>query len=351
MAKGLLIGLVALAWAAAFPAVAKTDLFEDGPPLKITLQAPFGTLVRSAKTNTNPYPATLTLADAAEPKTLAIQVSARGLTRRTGGYCAFPPLWLRFDKETVRGTPFHGQKKLKLVTYCKPPADYEQRIVLEYLAYRLYNVLTPLSFRVRAAEVTYRDGPKDAGLTRFGFLLEDIDDVADRNGLDRLDAASRQVARTQLDPRATARAGLLEFMLGNLDWDFLANAAGLDCCHNSRLLAARGAAPATASAVVPVPYDWDYSGFVDSPYAGVPEGLPVDRVTQRLYRGYCVGNAEMPAVIEEFRAHRAELEAIVSGEPRLNPNFKAKTLRFIAGFYDTISDPDRVQRQIIAKCR
>jgi hypothetical protein len=352
MIKSFCVGLTALGLLLASPAAAKSSLFTDEAPLQLVINAPFPALVRAAKTSTNPFPATLTITDGAGPaQTVPVTLRARGLTRRTGGYCSFPPLSLNFDKTKVEGTPFQGQKKLKLVTYCNTPPDQEQRIVLEYLAYRLYNLITPLSYRVRAADVTYRNGDKDDGLKRFGFLIEDIDDVADRNKLKELEAASKQVKVSQLDPKAAGRGALLEYMISNLDWDFLAATAGADCCHNSRFLAAKGATPATATAVVPLPYDFDYSGFVDAPYAVVPESLRVTGVTDRLYRGYCVSTPEMPAVIDEFRGKRAQMLAVINNEPRLNPRFKAKATRFVEGFFAVLDDPAKVDAQIIKKCR
>jgi hypothetical protein len=352
MVRALWFGLTALAWMLASPAGAKSALFSDEAPLQLVINAPFPALVRAAKTNTNPLPATLSVTDGAGPaQSFPIQLRARGLTRRTGGYCSFPPLSLNFDKAAVRGTVFQGQKKLKLVTYCNTPADQEQRIVLEYLAYRLYNLVTPMSYRVRPADVTYRNGDKDGGLKRFGFLIEDIDDVADRNHRQELKVASKQVSAAQLDARATARAAMLEFMIGNLDWDFLAGPAGSDCCHNSRFIAAKGATAATATAVVPLPYDFDYSGLVDAPYAVAPEKLRVSGVTDRLYRGYCVSSGEIPSVVEEFRAHRAEMMALIDTEPRLNPRFRAKAARFMEGFFAVLDDPARVQAQIVRRCR
>ena len=352
MFKAFWVGLTALVWLLASPAAAKSNLFSEEAPLQLVITAQFPQLVRSAKTSTNPFPATLTVTDGAGPaQTVPLELRPRGLTRRTGGYCAFPPLSLNFDKTKVEGTPFQGQKKLKLVTYCNTPADQEQRIVLEYLAYRFYNLVTPQSYRVRAADVTYRNGDKDDGLKRFGFLIEDIDDVADRNKLKELEAASKQVKVTQLDPRAAGRGALLEYMISNLDWDFLAATAGADCCHNSRFLAAKGATPATATAVVPLPYDFDYSGLVDAPYAVAPESLKVNGVTDRLYRGYCVSTGEMPAVIDEFRGKRAEMMALINTDPRLNPRFRAKAARFMDGFFAVLDDPAKVEAQIVKKCR
>lgn len=100
-----------------------------------------------------------------------------------------------------------------------------------------------------------------------------------------------------------------------------------------------------------MPYDYDFSGFVDSPYAGPPPNFPIERLTQRLYRGYCAHSGEIPSVITEFRAHRGEMMALIGGETRLNEKFRDKAARFIDGFYDILDDPDRVQKQIVEHCR
>lgn len=351
MVRALSICLMALLCMAASRAAAEGRLFSDAQPLRIGISAPFKALIAASKSKTDPYPATLTVTEGAGPaQSLHIQMRARGMSRRTLGYCRIPPLQLAFgDKATLKGTPFQGQRKLKLVDYCRDESDYEQRIVLEYLAYRLYNIITPMSFRVRGADVTYREGDKDAGVTRFGYLIENLDDLADRNHLPTLTLASHQITAGQFDAKAAARATLFEFMIGNLDWDLLAVTPGLECCHNSRFIAARTSAPLTG--VVPVVYDFDSSGFVDAPYAGPPPDLPVNSVTERLYRGYCASNDEIPSVVAEFRAHRAEMTALVNGEPRLNQRFRAKAARFLDGFFAVLDDPARVQNQILKRCR
>jgi hypothetical protein len=348
----VLLGLVALAWMFASPAMAANDLFGNDAPLRITLTAPFPTLVARAKYSINPFLATLTLTDqAGAAQTFPIQVGARGLFRRKSGSCTFPPILLTFDKQAMHGTLFHGQKKLKLVTYCNPPPDSEQRIVLEYLIYKLYNVITPMSFRVRAAEVTYRSSAADPGVTRFGFLIEDIRAVADRNQREELAAASHQVSLAQLDARATTRAAILEYMIANLDWEFLASAPGQKCCHNIRLVAAPGATPATARAVTPVPYDYDFSGFVDAPYAGPAPGIPIEKLTDRYFRGFCAMSGEIPAVAQEYLTRRADMKALIDNQPQLTVRFRDKTDRYMDGFFAVLDDPGRLQTQVVRHCR
>lgn len=345
------LGLVALVWIIASPAMAANPLFADEGPLRITLTGPFTRLARGAKYSLRPYPASLTLTDqAGAAQSFPIQVRPRGITRRKY-YCTIPPIMLMFDRKAMRGTLFHGQSHLKLVNYCRAPRDSEQRVMLEYLVYKLYNLITPMSLRVRAAEVTYRASAGEPGVTRFGYLIEDIKSVAGRNNREELKGPSHMVSLGQLDARAASRAAMLEYMIGNLDWEFLASAPGETCCHNIRLLAAPNATPATARDVIPVPYDFDFTGFVDSPYAGPPAGIPIERLTERYFRGFCASSGEIPAVAQEYLARRAAMKALIDNQPQLTPSFRDKTDRFLDGFFAVLDDPARLQSQVIRHCR
>lgn len=67
-----------------------------------------------------------------------------------------------------------GQHRLKLVTNCRPSRNYEQITVHEYLAYRLYNEITPYSYRVRPVRVDRDTEGRRREETQFNFLIEDI---------------------------------------------------------------------------------------------------------------------------------------------------------------------------------
>ncbi len=56
-------------------------------------------------------------------------------------------------------------------------------MLLEYSAYRLYNLMTPLSFRARLANIDYLDDNGRPYVSRVGFFIEDFSDVAKRNGM------------------------------------------------------------------------------------------------------------------------------------------------------------------------
>jgi len=75
-------------------------------------------------------------------KSLSIEVKARGNFRRLLGNCTYAPLMLRFETMKSLNPPyFSGQKELKLVMPCQG----DEYVIREWLVYKLYNLLTPLS--------------------------------------------------------------------------------------------------------------------------------------------------------------------------------------------------------------
>jgi len=345
MPRSILLALVFCAASAAAlpPAAAQTPLFTDNSELEILIEGPVQTVVRRAARNTDPVDATLSVTGH-EPR-WAIQLEPRGISRRTGGICNFPPLRIDFGEGT-RDTLFQGQNRLKVVTRCNNGASFEQLTVLEYLAYRLYNEVTPVSFRVRPARITYRDRRDE---TQLNFLIEDVDDMARRNNrLVALDVMSGETRAAQLNPEAAARYALFQFMIGNLDWDMVTGRSGQECCHNSRLLAATAE---TRENLIPAPYDFDYSGFVNAPYALAPESLPIRSVRQRYFRGYCRFNDQLPAAIAHFQSRQEAIFALIDGETRLAAPRRAAAREFIEDFFRIIAKPREVERQLIDRCR
>ncbi len=333
---------LALALCAA-PVSAQTPLFSSDAELPIVIEGPIADLVRAAPRSTDAVPAALTV----EGRRFDMQLSPRGFSRRTLGICTFPPLRLNLDGER-QGTVMQGQNKLKLVTRCRSGSAYEQLTVLEYTVYRLYNEITPLSFRVRPVRVTYRDTERRRDEVQFNFLVEDVDDLARRNRRAAIEVQSGEVRSTQLDPEQAAIVGLFQYMIGNLDWDMVEGPAGDECCHNGKLLAATATA---RESVVPVPYDFDFSGFVNAPYAVPPQGMPVQNVRSRYYRGLCRYNEQAVAAAAHFRSRREQLLAIIDGETRLSSSRRQNARRYIESFFEIIDNPQRFQRQVLDDCR
>ena len=329
------------------PAIAgpATPLFAADDPIRLEIRGPIAAIVGGSREKVATHPADLALMGSGERH--AIRLTPRGITRLRRETCRFPPLRIEFAGVPAATSLFGGQRRLKLVTHCQPAESFQQHVLLEYAAYRLYNRLTPASFRARLATVDYVDGNGRPYVSRVGFLIEDKDDVARRIG-QRSAAVGDRVGSSRLEPRAAARFALFQYMIGNLDWSMRAGPAGEGCCHNSRLFAAPGA-PAGVGDLLPVPYDFDYSGLVDAPYAVPPDGS-AESVRRRAYKGYCSHNRETLAAAAEFRTARPGLLAELATITGLDERSRRKAVAYLEGFFDDVASDERTTKKILANC-
>lgn len=310
-------------------------LFAGNEPIHLTIKGPLGKLPRAGDQTT---PGTLSVQGAA-PETLAIKLSTRGITRRQADICSFPPLRVEFTDKPPANSLFKGQKRLKLVTHCQPQASFQQYVLLEYAAYRMYNLMTPVSFNVRLAAIDYVDNAGKPIITRTGYFIEDVDDVAKRNDLVRLRTKDK-LSITQLNAHDAERFAFFQYMISNLDWAMTAGPAGTDCCHNSRPLGAAGA----TSNLTPTPYDFDFSGMVDAPYATPPAAIKVSNVRIRKYRGYCRYNDAAGAVAAEFAAHKAQILGVLDQTPQLDDSSRKKAGGYLGAFFDQVGNPQELAK-------
>ncbi len=339
--RALAILAAALLAATAARAGDSTPLFASSEPIEITITGPIPEIVKKAASSTDPKPATLKTGD----ETHAIELSARGHARRRPENCKFPPLRVKFSAPPAEGSLFRKQKTLKLVTHCRTQESFQQHTLLEYAAYRMYNEVTEASFRVRLAKVRYIDsGSGKLIVERLGFFIEDADDVADRVDMKEVEAA--KLAISQHEARAAARSVLFFHMIANHDWSMLAGPEGA-CCHNGKLL---GATKAATGGLVFVPYDFDYSGFVDAPYATPPDAFGIKSVRTRYYRGDCALNDEVANAALAFRKQRPAIESAVRTTPHLDQKAARKAVGYLEGFFADIAD-DAAVKKLVKRCR
>jgi|KBSSwiStaDraftv2_1062776.scaffolds.fasta_scaffold49288_4 hypothetical protein len=339
--KFRLLAIFALLIAAPVAAQQPKPLFAANDVINITIKGPISTLMRN-RASAN-LPGSL-LSPTGE--TLPILLSVRGITRRTSDVCSFPPLRVQFATAPPPTSIFAGQRRLKLVTHCQDNASFQQYVLLEYTAYRMYNQLTPLSMRARLANVTYIQDDGRPVTTRLGYFLEESSDIARRNGLKEIHAPDR-IPETTLSPIDAARYALFQHMIANHDWSMRAGPAGEDCCHNARLIGRGGIASGT---VVPIPYDFDFSGFVSAPYATPPDVLHIDNVRQRVYRGYCIHNAQAAVVAAQMRAARPQMMAMIAETPGLIDKTRARAAAFVDQFFALIATDADTQSKVLKRC-
>ena len=338
----LIPGLFLLA--AATQSLADVDpLFASHEILQGEIEAPFGMLAQD-RPNEEEAPGTFRFT--AQDGTLVefdVAVRTRGRLRRGKETCTFPPLRLNFKKSQTKDTLFHKQDKLKLVTHCRNKARrYEQALVAEYLTYRIFNMLTERSFNTRLLRITYVPTDKGRTFDTYAVLIESKDRLEKR--LDAKPVIVEKVAVSTIQPEDLNLASVFQYLIGNTDFSPVQTAPDEDCCHNQVLFVREGELSYT------VPYDFDQSGLVDAPHAFPNPRFRLKSARERLYRGRCVNNEYLPETLNLFRERRQDIEKLIEDQPELDKKTGRSMLEFIEKFYDTIDDPKRLQRYIVAKC-
>ena len=251
----------------------RRPLFRSDEVLPVTLKADFRAVMRDRNDDSvTTFPATIAFPAAnGSTESMPLRIRTRGHSRRNERTCTFAPLRLEFDKARTKGTLFDGHGALKLGTHCR--AGQQEIILREHAIYRMFNLLTPRSFRSRVAKMTYLDAATGKLVAEeAGLFIEDDDDVAKRlEG--RITTADKPLFVT-IEPASLNLMMLFEYMIGNTDFSIVEQ-------HNVRLVQT----PAGRRFVVP--YDFDYSGLADADYARPSKALSIVSVRDRLFRGPC----------------------------------------------------------------
>ena len=318
-------------------------LFDNHEALDVRISAPLGTLMRE-RSDVDYLDGTFSYTDeVGETRTFDLKLRARGRYRRQRSTCPFPPIRLNFRKGQVEDSLLDGQDKLKLIAHChNRRAQNEQMVLREYLAYRILGALTEYNFRPRLLRVTYVDSDdNDKQMLKYGFVIEDEDGLGERIGMDPLKIDD--LSYEDLDARQTNLINVFQYFIGNTDFSLIRGPDDNDCCHNSVPFSGNGS-------TVPIPYDFDFSGLVDAPYAEPNPRFKIRRVTTRHYRGRCSNNALLSDTFDFFRSKRADIMAIVHELTALDSKNRKKVVNYIDGFYEDIDDEKVVERRFIKGC-
>ena len=325
------------------PAQASVDpdpLFASDEILQVRFSGPLHVLI-DEKSKEDYLPGTIIVDADGETQELDIKFRARGNFRHDN--CDYPPIRLNFKKSQTNNTLFDKQDKLKLVVHCNHRAEYQQIVLQEYLAYKVLNLLTGLSLRVRLLQIVYVDPDESfESEPRYAFLIEHKKRAARRFGMQELKVPRVPVAA--LDPAQLNLTSVFQFFIGNTDFSPIAAAPGENCCHNYILFEKKGAN------FMPVPYDFDQSGFVDAPYAVPNPEFRLRTVKQRRYRGRCVNNSHVDTSMQKLLDNRDAIYAMIRDQEGFADATRQELVTFVDSFYELASNPKRVERMILKRC-
>jgi len=318
-------------------------LFDSEETLDVVIEAPMRKLDKQRMKEPE-FAGTFRYTDASgTEQALAIRITTRGNSRLE--ICDYPPLRITFNPDETQGSLFEGQRNLKLVTQCMQGSTGASWLYLEQGIYRAYNQISNYSYKTRKLNVTYRDtNSRGRERLRPAFILEPDKQLAKRLGRKRIRPS--KVDPVQMSRMETTRNLLFQYLIGNTDLSMKRTAEAEGCCHNGRVYAR----PGEQDDWVVVPYDFDYAGIINAKYALPGARLPINRVTTRLYRGFCWHSELLPEVIELFNHKRSEIELALT-PAELSKSKSRGAQRYIDKFYDIVNDPKKLQKRLFDKCR
>lgn len=273
-------------------------------------------------------------------QTLNVDLRARGNFRRAK--CYFVPVKISINKKANKNTLFEGHKKLKLVVPCLLEKDRNDNVIKEYLAYKLYQFISPYSYKTRLVdiELTEQKGKKDKVHFIKGFLIEDDKKIAKKFDGKIVERSIHPMAQEELN---SIRVEFFQYMIGNTDFSNLEQ-------HNATLIY-------IDKEIYPIPYDFDMSGLVNTSYSVVSETISeksnISRVTQRVYRGFKRNPALIEQVRQEYVSKKSEILSIIDSHESLFENIKEfeNAKEYIISFFEIIENDKEFNKEIIKNLR
>lgn len=287
---------------------------EEGAPLILELD--LTDLINNKNTKTY-FPGSVTLSDG---RMLKVEARARGKYRRR--ICDIPPLKLKFSKKELRSKGLDTLNEIKLVVPCFDDPRGEELLLREYVAYRMFERLSPYSVRARLVKVTFRDKHvEEARRPVYCLLVEHEEQVAAR--LKGKIVEEYGLKSDTLNMEQGALTSMFEYMVGNTDWGLVDN-------RNVYLFKT-----APGEKIQMIPYDFDFAGLVNAPYAVPKAETGLKNVRERHLFAEGIPANELRRAIEKIKGAQADLMALCSA-PWLSKNSSKDMTRYLESFFQSI---------------
>lgn len=248
-----------------------------------------------------------------------IKVKQRGKFRRAK--CAgMPPLKLYFDKDDLKAAGLAKFNDYKLVNYCATDKELAKELLFkEFAAYQMYTVLTDYSYRVQMLRITFKDTKSKRKMKQYAFLIEDTAELLARTDLEKL---NEDVIYTNADIRTTQvqSVALYQYMIGNTDFNLLYQ-------RNAKLFR-------KGEDLIAIPYDFDYSGLVNPPYAVPNPNYKISTLTERIFLGFPDLPVELDQAYDLFTNNRSELFGVIENNSLLKSYSRREMRNYLLSFYD-----------------
>jgi len=112
-------------------------------------------------------------------------------------------------------------------------------------------------------------------------------------------------------------------MIGNVDWL-------VETCKNAEVIQLKD------STLIPIPYDFDYTGMVNPAYAVPIRQFKQQSVTDRYFLGHQKNIKELLPIFELFKQKKATFINIINSFEYLPQRDRKAMVKYLQSFYRTL---------------
>jgi hypothetical protein len=293
---------------------------------KITLEMDLTTIV-AQKRSDQYFPAALIGSDGTAYK---VEVRPRGKFRRKNA--VYPPLKIKFKKKELTQAGLDTLNEIKLVLPCYDNALGDELVIREYLAYKIFEQLSPASVRARLIRLVIHDTHVEKSKkSMFAILVEDMEETCAR-----MNASPVEDYGMPADSLHTNQAALMvvfEYMIGNTDWE-------VSMLRNVRMLRTKD-----ADKILVMPYDFDFSGLVSAPYSSPSSDTGLKTVRDRFLMPIGVKPEALKRALAMIKKAKPDIYNICRNK-YLSKDAVNDIYAFLDTFFDRISETDEMPQLI-----
>lgn len=297
------------------------DIMNYSEVLEMTLETNISTL-KDNRRSEDKQKGILRFEDAnGQKQTWEIKAALRGRFRRLN--CEMPPLKLDFKKSALSEAGLTKWDDIKLVTNCVPDKNEAKTLILkEYLAYQLYNQISPNSYRTQLVKVTYIDTATGKKEKQWGFLIEDTAQLEARMKAEKVESFGHDYK--DFDAPTVENVAIFQYLIGNTDWK-------LNIGHNLKFFKQNGK-------IIAVPYDFDFSGLVNAPYAIPNPDYDLISVQERMLPDLPAEFQDWHDTVYFFQGKKEELLKVVKNLKILNKEHRDEVTTYLNSYLNNVTD-------------
>lgn len=258
------------------------------------------------------------------------EVRPRGKYRRKNS--VYPPLKLKFKKKELIAAGMDTLNEIKLVLPAFDNALGDELVIREYLAYKMFEKLSPVHVKARLIRLTIKDTHVEKSKKNmFAILVEDAEETAARyNGVE---VEEYGISPDSLAANQAALLVMFEYMIGNTDWD-------ISMMRNVRLLRTQA-----GGKILALPYDFDFSGLVSAPYASPSSDTGLKTVRDRFLMANGIKPDALKRAVMNLRKNRQAIYDICRNR-FVSRDTSDDMMLFLDTFFNQIGENDEVPQML-----